>query len=44
MHLQRADGAELRRQVNVAIDDVKKRVRTNYKIAVPQYYDGKIRL
>ena len=27
-----------------AIDEVKKKVRTNYKIAVPQYYDGKIQL
>lgn len=43
-HLQRADDAELRRQVTGAIDDVKKRVRANYKIAVPQYYDGKIQL
>jgi hypothetical protein len=43
-HLQQADEAELRRQITGAIDDVKKRVRTNYKIAVPQYYDGKIQL
>ncbi len=43
-HLQKADDAELRRQVTGAIEDVKKRVRTNYKIAVPQYYDGKIQL
>jgi hypothetical protein len=27
-----------------AIDEVKKKVRTNYKIAIPQYYDGKIQL
>jgi len=43
-HLQKADDSELRRQVTGAIEDVKKRVRTNYKIAVPQYYDGKIQL
>lgn len=43
-HLQGADDAELRRQVTGSIEDVKKRVRTNYKIAVPQYYDGKIQL
>jgi len=44
IHLRKADEAELRRQVTGAIEDVKKRVRTNYKIAVPQYYDGKIQL
>jgi hypothetical protein len=44
IHLHRADDAELRRQVTGAIDEVRKRVRTNYKIAVPQYYDGKIQL
>ena len=44
LHLQGADDAELRRQLFGAIDEVKKRVRTNYKIAIPQYYDGKIQL
>lgn len=44
LHLQRADDAELRRQLVGSIDEVKKKVRTNYKIAVPQYYDGKIQL
>jgi hypothetical protein len=44
VHLRNADYAELRRQVTGAIEDVKKRVRTNYKIAVPQYYDSKIQL
>lgn len=43
-HLQNADDAELRRQLIGAIEEVKKKVRTNYKIAVPQYYDGKIQL
>ena len=44
VHLQSADDAELRRQLIGAIDEVKKKVRTNYKIAVPQYYDNKIQL
>jgi hypothetical protein len=43
-HLHRADDAELRRQITGAIEDVRKRARTNYKIAVPQYYNGKIQL
>lgn len=44
VHLQRADNGELRRQLVGAIDEVRKKVRTNYKIAVPQFYDGKIQL
>lgn len=43
-HLQKADDSELRRQLVGAIDEVKKKVRSNYKIAVPQYYDNKIQL
>ena len=43
-HLQGADDAELRRQLVGAIDEVKKKARSNYKIAVPQYYDNKIQL
>lgn len=43
-HLQNADNAELRRQIKGAIDDVTKKVRTNYKIAIPQYFDGKVQL
>lgn len=43
-HLQNADDAELRRQLRGAIEDVTKKVRTNYKIAIPQYYDGKVQL
>lgn len=43
-HLQKADDAELRRQLVGAMDEVKKKVRTNYKIAVPQYYDNRIQL
>ncbi len=44
VHLRGADDGELRRQLIGAIDEIKKKVRTNYKIAVPQYYDGKIQL
>ena len=44
VHLQGAGDGELRRQLVGAIDEVRKKVRTNYKIAVPQYYDGKIQL
>lgn len=43
-HLQSADNAELRRQLNGSIMEVKKKVRTNYKIAVPQYYTNRIQL
>jgi len=44
VHLRGADDGELRRQLVGAIDETRKKVRTNYKIAVPQYYDGKIQL
>jgi hypothetical protein len=44
LHLQNADNAELRRQIKGAIEDVTKKVRTNYKIAIPQYFDGKVQL
>lgn len=30
--------------LNGAIDTMKKRVSSNYKVAIPQYYDGKIQL
>ena len=43
-HLQNVDDATMRRQLKGAIEDVTKRVRTNYKIAIPQYYDGKVQL
>ena len=43
-HLQNTDEAEIRRQLAGAIDDVKKKVKTNYTIAIPQYYEGKIQL
>lgn len=35
---------EMRRKLEGAIDEVKKRVRTNYKIAIPQYYGNRIQL
>ena len=41
---QSADKAELNRSLNGSIDEIKKKVRTNYKIAVAQYYDNKIQL
>jgi len=43
-HLQGADDAELRRQLVGAIDEARKKVRSNYKVAIPQYYDNKIQL
>lgn len=43
-HLQAATPNEVRRQLFGAIDEVKKKVKTNYKIAIPQYYEGKIQL
>lgn len=36
--------ADLRRRLVGAIEEVKQKVRTNYKIAVPQYFDNKIQL
>jgi hypothetical protein len=43
-HMQSLDNCEIRRRLEGAIDEVKRRVKTNYKIAVPQYYDNKIQL
>lgn len=43
-HLQAADDAEVRRQLFGTIEDIKKRVRTNYMLAVPQYYANGIQL
>ena len=43
-HLQVATANEVRRQLFGAIDEVKKKVKTNYKIAIPQFYEGKIQL
>jgi hypothetical protein len=42
--LQSADSHEMRRHLQGAIDEAVKKVRTNYKIAVPQYYNGMVQL
>ena len=34
----------MRRKLEGAIEEVKKKVKTNYKVAVPQYYKGRIQL
>ncbi len=44
VHMQGLDVNEVRRRLEGAINEVKKKVRTNYKIAVPQYYDNRIQL
>ena len=44
VHLQGASGDELRRQLHGAIIETNKKVRSNYKIAIPQYYSGRIQL
>jgi len=43
-HLKKNDENHLLRIIEGAISEVKKRVRRNYKLAVPQYYKGKIQL
>lgn len=43
-HMRALDNAEIRRRLEGAIDEVKKKVKTNYKIAVPQYYNNRIQL
>lgn len=43
-HMQNIDNAEIMRKLEGAINEAKKKVRTNYKIAVPQFYDNKIQL
>ena len=37
--IQSLDSSEIRRRLVGSIEEVKKRVRTNYKLAVPQYYN-----
>ena len=44
IHMQGLDNNEVRRRLEGAISEVKRKVKTNYKIAVPQYYDNKIQL
>lgn len=43
-HMIKLGDAEVRRRLEGAIDEAKKLVKTNYKIAVPQYYNNKIQL
>lgn len=43
-HIQALDPNEIRRRLDGAIEEVKKRVKTNYKLAVPQYYNNRIQL
>ena len=42
--LQSLGESEIRWQIMGAVDEVKKRVKKNYLMAVPQFYDGKIQL
>lgn len=42
--LQSLGEAEIRLRLAGAIDEVKKRVKTNYKLAVPQFYGNRIQL
>lgn len=43
-HMQRDGNAEMRRKLDGAIKEVTRKVRTNYKIAVPQHFNGKVQL
>ena len=43
-HIQILDPCEIRRRLDGAIEEVKKRVKTNYKLAVPQFYNNRIQL
>lgn len=43
-HMQGLSPDEIRRRLIGAINEAQKKVKSNYKIAVPQYYDGKIQL
>lgn len=43
-HMQGLSADEMRRRLIGAINEAQKKVKSNYKIAVPQYYDGKIQL
>jgi hypothetical protein len=43
-HMSKLPSDEVRRRLEGAIDEVKRKVKTNYKIAVPQFYDNKIQL
>ena len=43
-HMSNLDSSEIRRRLEGAINEAKKKVKTNYKIAVPQFYNNKIQL
>lgn len=43
-HIQALDTSEIRRRLDGAIEEIRKRVKTNYKLAVPQYYNNRIQL
>lgn len=42
--IQESGQAEIRRRLEGAINEARKKVRTNYKTAVPQYYKNRIQL
>lgn len=44
LHMKGLDDSEIQRRLDGAISEVIKKVKTNYKIAVPQYYNNKIQL
>lgn len=43
-HMKGLDNTEIRRKLEGAINEAKIKVKTNYKLAVPQYYNNKIQL
>lgn len=43
-HIQCLDSGEIRRRLDGAIEEIKKRIKTNYKLAVPQFYNNRIQL
>ena len=42
--MQGLESDEIRRRLIGAINEAQRKVRSNYKMAVPQYYEGKIQL
>ena len=43
-HMQNGGPAETRRKLEGAIEEVKRKVKTNYKTAVPQFFNNRIQL
>lgn len=43
-HMENCSPADLRRALEGSIEEVKRKIRTNYKLAVPQFYKGRIQL